>query len=170
MKWRCLVAAVLSLAILSPAIALGPDEVLSDAALEARARALSKELRCMVCQNQSIDDSDAPLARDLRILVRERLQAGESDRQVIDFLVARYGEFVLLRPRFSWHTALLWFGPAAMLLIGACGIIVLARRYRANFDRARAEQERLTAAEAARLSGILRSGEGERLAVSVVSP
>ncbi|HEX3382668.1 MAG TPA: cytochrome c-type biogenesis protein, partial [Paraburkholderia sp.] len=79
MKWRCLVAAVLSLAILSPAVALGPDEVLSDPALEARARSLSKELRCMVCQNQSIDDSDAPLARDLRILVRERLQAGESD-------------------------------------------------------------------------------------------
>src|SRR5437667_11872263 len=143
MKWRCLVAAVLSLAILSPAIALGLDEVLSDTTLEARARALSKELRCMVCQNQSIDDSDAPLARDLRVLVRERLQAGDSDRQVIDFLVARYGEFVLLRPRFSWHTAVLWFGPAAMLLIGACGIIVLARRYRANFDRARADQERL---------------------------
>src|SRR5947209_5207033 len=87
MKWRCLVAAVLWLAILSPALALGPDEVLSDAALEARARSLSKELRCMVCQNQSIDDSDAPLARDLRILVRERLQAGESDQQVINFPV-----------------------------------------------------------------------------------
>jgi cytochrome c-type biogenesis protein CcmH len=113
----------------------------------------------MVCQNQSIDDSEAPLARDLRMLVRERLQAGESDRQVIDFLVARYGEFVLLRPRFSWHTALLWLGPAALLVIGACGIIVLARRYRANFDRATTEQERLTAAEAARLSEILRSGE-----------
>src|SRR5437867_10485062 len=123
------------------ALAVQPDEIMQDPALEGRARALSKELRCMVCQNQSIDDSEAPLARDLRILVRERLQAGESDRQVIDFLVARYGEFVLLRPRFSWHTALLWFGPAAMLLIGACGIIVLARRYRANFDRARAEQE-----------------------------
>src|SRR5437879_7288305 len=117
MKWRCLVAAVLSLAILSPAIALGPDEVLSDAALEARARALSKELRCMVCQNQSIDDSDAPLARDLRILVRERLQAGDNDRQVIDFLVARYGEFVLLKPRLSPHTAMLWLGPGAIVLI-----------------------------------------------------
>jgi cytochrome c-type biogenesis protein CcmH len=127
--------------------------------LEARARALSKELRCMVCQNQSIDDSEAPLARDLRMLVRERLQAGESDRHVIDFLVARYGEFVLLRPRFSWHTALLWLGPAAMLVIGACGIIVLARRYRANFHRAITEQDKLTAAEAARLSDILRSGE-----------
>jgi cytochrome c-type biogenesis protein CcmH len=159
MKWRCLVAAVLLLAILSPAVALGPDEVLSDPALEARARSLSKELRCMVCQNQSIDDSDAPLARDLRILVRERLQAGESDQQVINFLVARYGEFVLLRPRFSWHTALLWLAPAAVLLIGACGILVLARRYRTSSERATAEREKLTPAEAARLSEILRQGE-----------
>src|SRR3989441_7691804 len=130
MKWRCLVAAVLSLAILSPAIALGPDEVLSDAALETRARTLSKELRCMVCQNQSIDDSDAPLARDLRVLVRERLQAGDSDREVTDFLVARYGEFVLLKPRFSAHTALLWLGPAGILLIGLLAIFLAARRYR----------------------------------------
>src|SRR6267143_4244269 len=134
MKWRCLVAAVLSLAILSPAVALGPDEVISDPALEARARALSKELRCMVCQNQSIDESEAPLARDLRVLVRERLQAGESDQQVIHFLVARYGEFVLLLPRFSWHTALLWFGPATILIIGAYGVLALARRYPVNFD------------------------------------
>ena len=160
MKWLCLVIAALSLVTLSPfALAVAPDEVLSDAALEARARALSKELRCMVCQNQSIDDSDAPLARDLRILVRERLQAGESDRQVIDFLVARYGEFVLLRPRFSWHTALLWLGPVAMLLIGACGVLVLARRYRARADRVLAEREGLTPAETARLSDILRRGE-----------
>src|SRR5258706_11134659 len=129
MKWRCLVAAVLSLAILSPAIALGPDEVLSDAALEARARSLSKELRCMVCQNQSIDDSDAPLARDLRVLVRERLQAGDGDQQVIDFLVSRYGEFVLLKPRFSAHTALLWLGPPPLLLLGAPGLLVVAPRH-----------------------------------------
>jgi len=113
----------------------------------------------MVCQNQSIDDSDAPLARDLRILVRERLQAGESDQQVINFLVARYGEFVLLRPRFSWHTALLWLAPAAVLLMGACGVLVLARRYRAGFARATAERQKLTATEAARLSEILRQGE-----------
>jgi cytochrome c-type biogenesis protein CcmH len=160
MKWLCLVIAALSLVTLSPlALAVAPDEVLSDAALEARARALSKELRCMVCQNQSIDDSDAPLARDLRILVRERLQAGESDQQVIDFLVARYGEFVLLRPRFSWHTALLWLGPAAMLLIGACGVLVLARRYRARAERVPTEREGLTPAETARLSDILRRGE-----------
>src|SRR4051795_8151046 len=108
-----------------PAWAVQPDEVLPDATLEARARALSKELRCMVCQNQSIDDSDAPLARDLRILVRDRLKAGDSDTQVIDFLVARYGEFVLLKPRFSLHTALLWLGPLAVLLIGAFGIFML---------------------------------------------
>jgi cytochrome c-type biogenesis protein CcmH len=159
MKLLCLVMTLLTFVAVPCAIAVEPGEVLSDPALEARARALSKELRCMVCQNQSIDDSEAPLARDLRMLVRERLQAGESDRHVIDFLVARYGEFVLLRPRFSWHTALLWLGPAAMLVIGACGIIVLARRYRANFHRAITEQDKLTAAEAARLSDILRSGE-----------
>jgi cytochrome c-type biogenesis protein CcmH len=133
--------------------------VLSDATLEARARALSKELRCMVCQNQSIDDSEAPLARDLRILVRERLQAGDSDGQVIDFLVARYGEFVLLRPRFSWHTAVLWLGPAALLLVGGCAVLVLARRYRVNSAAVAEAQQGLTAAEAARLSDVLRDAE-----------
>jgi cytochrome c-type biogenesis protein CcmH len=156
---RLLVVALLTLLAVPTAIAVEPDEIISDPALEARARALSKELRCMVCQNQSIDDSEAPLARDLRVLVRERLQMGESDQQVIDFLVARYGEFVLLRPRFSWHTALLWLGPVTILIIGACGVLVLARRYRAKFDRAAANQEGLTAAEAARVSEILRAGE-----------
>jgi len=157
MRWLFLI--VLLTSITAPAFAVEPDEMLSDPALEVRARALSKELRCMVCQNQSIDDSEAPLARDLRILVRERLQVGDSDRQVIDFLVARYGEFVLLRPRFSWHTALLWFGPATLLIAGACGVFVLARRYRVNFPRTNGEQEGLTAAEAARVSEILRGGE-----------
>src|SRR5690606_24278877 len=103
----------------SAAHAVQPDEVLPDPALERRARALSQNLRCMVCQNQSIDDSDAPLARDLRLLVRERLKAGDSDGQVIDFLVGRYGEFVLLKPRFGWHTAILWAAPAGVLVIGA---------------------------------------------------
>ena len=159
MRWLYLVITLLALFTTPPAIAVEPDEILSDAALEARARALSKELRCMVCQNQSIDDSEAPLARDLRMLVRERLQAGESDQQVIDFLVARYGQFVLLRPRLSWHTVLLWLGPAVMFMIGACSVLVLARRYRARLDRPTAEQERLTAAEAARLAEILRGGE-----------
>src|SRR5215475_4074657 len=109
---------LLALALFSaaPAWAVLPDEMLSDPALEARARALSKELRCMVCQNQSIDDSAAPLARDLRVLVRERLTAGDSDQQVLDFLVARYGEFVLLKPIWSWHTAILWLAPGGVLL------------------------------------------------------
>ena len=159
MKLLCLVMALLMFVAVPSAMAVEPDEVLPDPALEARARALSKELRCMVCQNQSIDDSEAPLARDLRILVRERLQAGESDQQVINFLVARYGEFVLLRPRFSWHTALLWLGPVAVLLIGACGILVLARRGRADSDRATAARQKLTPAETARLSEILRERE-----------
>jgi cytochrome c-type biogenesis protein CcmH len=159
MRSLCLIIVLLTFAAAPCAIAVEPDEVLSDAALEARARALSRELRCMVCQNQSIDDSEAPLARDLRILVRERLQAGDSDRQVIDFLVARYGEFVLLRPRFSWHTAVLWLGPAAMLLIGGCAVLVLVRRYRTNSAAAANGQQELTAAEAARLSDILRDGE-----------
>jgi len=141
------------------AYAVQPDEIMADPGKEARARDLSRELRCMVCQNQSIDDSDAPLARDLRILVRERLQAGDSDRQVIDFLVARYGEFVLLKPRFSAHTALLWLGPAAILLIGAFGLFLIARRQRRDSGAAGADGQKLTEAEEARLSEVLRRGE-----------
>src|ERR1700730_6493676 len=113
-----------------PARAVQPDEILNDPVLEARARTLSEELRCMVCQNQSIDDSEAPLAKDLRVLVRERLTAGDSDSQVIDFLVARYGEFVLLKPRLSWHTALLWLAPFGVVLLGAWGLTSLWRRRR----------------------------------------
>jgi cytochrome c-type biogenesis protein CcmH len=124
-----LIAVLLSL-LSVPARAVQPDEILNDRALESRARALSQELRCMVCQNQSIDDSDAPLAKDLRVLVRERLTAGDSDNQVIEFLVTRYGEFVLLKPRMSWHTALLWLAPLAVLLLGAYGLIALLRRRR----------------------------------------
>jgi cytochrome c-type biogenesis protein CcmH len=126
-------AALVALALVgaSPAFAVQPDEVLPDPALEARARALSRELRCMVCQNQSIDDSDAPLARDLRLLVRERLQAGDSDKGVLDFLVARYGEFVLLKPRVAWHTALLWVAPLAALAAGLGAIVLASRRRRA---------------------------------------
>jgi cytochrome c-type biogenesis protein CcmH len=116
---------------------------------------LSKELRCMVCQNQSIDDSDAPLARDLRLLVRERLRHGDSDQQVMDFLVARYGEFVLLKPRFSLRTALLWLGPAAFLLLGAVALLVISRR-RHRMAAAPAEPAaQLTVAEETRLSEIL---------------
>src|SRR5262249_29986120 len=155
MRWLRLMAVGLA-ALASPfAWGVAADEILADAALEARARALSKELRCMVCQNQSIDDSDAPLARDLRILVRERLQAGDNDRQVIDLLVARYGEFVLLKPRFSPHTALLCLGPAATLLAGASGLFLAARRYRSGTAVAPAEQANLSPQEQARLAEIL---------------
>ncbi|HKD27505.1 MAG TPA: cytochrome c-type biogenesis protein [Xanthobacteraceae bacterium] len=122
---------VLALWASQPAVAVQPDEILKDPALEARARVLSRELRCLVCQNQSIDDSEAPLARDLRVLVRERLTAGDSDSQVVDFLVARYGEFVLLKPRFAWHNVVLWLTPAAALLAGAIAMFVAAMRRRA---------------------------------------
>ena len=161
MRWLQLLVLALMLVAAPPASAVQPDEILTDPSLETRARALSKELRCMVCQNQSIDDSDAPLARDLRVLVRERLQAGDSDRQVIDFLVARYGEFVLLKPRFSARTALLWLGPAAILLIGAFGLLVISRRYRPrpSPDGAQPEPAPLTPVEEARLSEILHQRE-----------
>ena len=109
----------------SAAYAVQPDEIMSDPAKEARARDLSRELRCMVCQNQSIDDSEAPLARDLRLLVRERIAAGDSDAQVIDFLVARYGEFVLLKPRFNRHTLLLWLLPPLALAGGGLALWLL---------------------------------------------
>jgi cytochrome c-type biogenesis protein CcmH len=155
MKWLHLVIVAVALVASPSAHAVQPDEILANSALEARARTLSKELRCMVCQNQSIDDSDAPLARDLRVLVRERLQAGDNDRQVIDYLVARYGEFVLLKPRFSWHTALLWLGPAAILLVGALGLFAAARRYRHAHGAVGANGSTLTPAEEARLSEIL---------------
>ncbi len=115
---------LVALALLSatPLYAVQVDEILPDPGLEARAREISHELRCMVCQNQSIDDSEAPLARDLRLLVRERLKVGDSDTQVVDFMVARYGEFVLLKPRVSWHTAILWGAPLAILIAGLLGI------------------------------------------------
>src|SRR5713226_300965 len=151
---RLIAVVVLTLAASPFASAVQPDEILSDAALEARARALSKELRCMVCQNQSIDDSAAPLARDLRILVRERLKAGDGDQQVLDFLVARYGEFVLLKPRFTSHTALLWLMPVVILVIGALALVLVSRRYRSRTALAGKEQLELTPAEQARLTDI----------------
>jgi cytochrome c-type biogenesis protein CcmH len=152
-----IVIAVLGLSV--PAFAVQPDEILSDPALEARARELSRELRCMVCQNQSIDDSDAPLARDLRLLVRERLKAGDTNRQVLDFLVARYGEFVLLKPPFKAHTLLLWLGPPFLLLGGAVALALIARR-RGNAqggDSTPKGPAKLTAAEEARLAKLLES-------------
>jgi cytochrome c-type biogenesis protein CcmH len=113
------------------AYAVTPDEMLRDPALEARARVLSQELRCMVCQNQSIDDSDAPLAKDLRLLVRERLVKGDSDKQVFDFLVARYGAFVLLKPPLETETLLLWGLAPMVLLIGVGALFMMARRRKA---------------------------------------
>jgi len=122
------IALLFALLAPSAALAVQPDEMLKDPVLEARARHLSGELRCMVCQNQSIDDSEAPLARDLRLLVRRRLQAGDSDRQVLDFLVARYGDFVLLRPPLKLDTLLLWGLPPAALLAGLVALVAMARR------------------------------------------
>ncbi len=109
---------------MTPGLAVELDEVLSDTVLENRARELSAELRCLVCQNQSIDDSDAPLARDLRILVRKRLTEGDTDAEVIDFIVARYGEFVLLKPPFAPHTWALWLAMPALLLAGGLAIFI----------------------------------------------
>jgi cytochrome c-type biogenesis protein CcmH len=121
---------LLVLLMAGTAQAVKPDEVLPDPVLEARARALSEGLRCMVCQNQSIDESDADLARDLRILVRQRLVAGDTDQQVMDYIVSRYGEFVLLKPRFSPRNALLWGTPVLLLLVGGIFIVLSARSRR----------------------------------------
>ncbi|AMN41436.1 cytochrome c-type biogenesis protein [Rhodoplanes sp. Z2-YC6860] len=142
--------------IASPAFAVQPDEILPDKALETRARDLSRELRCMVCQNQSIDDSDAPLARDLRLLVRERLKAGDSDQQVLDFLTDRYGQFVLLRPRFGWDTAILWLAPAAVLLLGGLALVSFKRRRDRN--PIAVGEKPLTDAERTRLAALLEQG------------
>jgi cytochrome c-type biogenesis protein CcmH len=127
---RRLFAILAFLAAFSPALALTPDEQLKDPALEHRARAISAQLRCLVCQNQSIDDSEAPLAKDLRTLVREQISAGKSDEQVMDYIVARYGQFVLLKPRFESETLLLWGTPFAVLLLA--GLALLMRRKRAQ--------------------------------------
>ena len=141
------------LVALVPAIsfAITPDEILKNPALETRARHLSQQLRCMVCQNQSIDDSDAPLAHDLRVLVRQRLEAGDSDQQVLDFLVARYGEFVLLKPRLERQTMLLWGLPPAVLVAGIVALMLMARRRKS----ASTEPAMLTAAEQRRLSTLV---------------
>ncbi len=136
-----------------PALAVNPDEMLADPVLEARARELSVRLRCLVCQNQSIDDSDADLARDLRILVRERLTAGDDNEQVLDYLVARYGEFVLLRPRVTAQTYLLWGTPVILLVIGGL-VLVSSQRKRAN-----AKATSLTSNEKAALAKILSDRE-----------
>ena len=157
MRRLALVLAVLGAALLGQgsARAVLPDEILDDPALEARARTLSAEIRCLVCQNESIDASNAELARDLRILVRERLTAGDSDGQVLDYLVARYGDFVLLRPRMTPANYLLWFGPAVMLAFGGAGIALFLRR-----RKAASGPGELNAEERARLARLLDEGPG----------
>jgi cytochrome c-type biogenesis protein CcmH len=139
----------------SAAYAVQPDEIMSDPARELRARDLSRELRCMVCQNQSIDDSEAPLARDLRLLVRERIAAGDSDAQVLDFLVARYGEFVLLKPRVEPHTLLLWLLPPLALGGGGVALWINGRRRSKSAAAGDGSTVKLTADEEARLQKLI---------------
>src|SRR5258708_40164446 len=144
----------LFLAAATSALAVLPTERLADPALEARARALSQELRCLVCRNQSIDDSNADLAHDLRVLVRERLQAGDSDRQVLAFLTDRYGDYVLLRPPVKPTTWLLWFGPPVLLLVGALALLAARRRRAGGATR----PAPLSADEQDRLARLMKEG------------
>jgi len=146
MKPAAAILLAVGLLVATPALAVQPDERLADPALEARARALSAELRCMVCQNQSIDDSDAELAHDLRVLVRSRIAAGDTDSQVIDYVVSRYGEFVLLKPRFSLRNALLWSAPVLILAGGgAAALLAMRRRRSAALPLSDDEEARLSA-------------------------
>jgi cytochrome c-type biogenesis protein CcmH len=159
MKYLYALTLLLTLFAAAPSRAVEPDEMLSNPALEARARAISKELRCMVCQNESIDESQAPLAHDLRVLVRQRIMAGDSNQQIIDFLVSRYGEFILLRPPLSWNTLALWGAPPTLLLFGIVVMIAFERRRRAAKPAAAATK--LSADEEARLAQILRGGTAQ---------
>ena len=154
---RIVAALVVAIGVagLSAAYAVQPDEIMSDPAKETRARDLSRELRCMVCQNQSIDDSEAPLARDLRLLVRERIAAGDSDAQVIDFLVARYGEFVLLKPRLKPHTLLLWLLPPLALAGGGFALWMHNRRRSRSVGAEDQPSVELTSEEEARLQRLM---------------
>jgi len=154
--WGAVLLALLALSGFA-AYAVQPDEMLPDRALESRARALSRSLRCMVCQNQSIDDSEAPLARDLRILVRERLKQGDSDGQVLDYVTARYGEFVLLKPPLAWHTVLLWFTPLGLLMVGAVALAIAVCRRKGALEQL---EPRLTPVEEAQLARLLRPSDG----------
>lgn len=151
---RLLLVAVLVWPVSAQAVE--PGEILDDPKLEERARDISLGLRCLVCQNQSIDDSDAPLAKDLRVLVRERLTAGDSDKEVVDYVVARYGEFVLLKPRFGTHTLFLWLGPL-VLLLGAIFFIYRGAR-RGSVAVAEAKPKSLTASEKRKLKKLLEEG------------
>jgi len=155
-----LLAALLAALALAPrpAAAVNPDEMLNDPVLEHRAREISKGLRCLVCQNQSIDDSDADLAKDLRIIVRERLKAGDSDGAVVDFVVSRYGDFVLLRPPFKMATLALWIGPALIALGGSAAMIAYLRRNRRRVAGDAAKVGALTTDEQRRLAKLMQDG------------
>ena len=154
---------VLLCSLMAPPVAEAvlPDEILADAGLESRARALSKRLRCLVCQNQSIDDSNAELARDLRILVRERLKAGDSDEEIMAFLVARYGDFVLLNPPVNPTTWLLWFGPPAVLALAGLGIQIAVGRRKKTPIAAPAPLDQAERAALARILGPNEAGDGD---------
>lgn len=141
--------------MMSPAYAVNPDEILEDPALEARARVVGKELRCLVCQNQSIDDSDADLARDLRVLVRERITQGDSNEEVIDYVVSRYGDFVLLNPPFKLKTYALWFGPWVILVFGVGVIWLFYRRRHVSVSEGNATVNSLNEKEARRLKKLM---------------
>ena len=157
-SWRHPLAGLLALLFLvlaAPAFAVEPDEILDDPVLEARARELSKGLRCLVCQNQDIDSSNAELAKDLRILVRERLVAGDSDSEVLDYLVARYGDFVLLEPPFKPQTYLLWFGPLVILLLGGIAVAAYFRHRTPQPAEAAPVAAPLSDSEQARLKDLL---------------
>ena len=158
MRRFALVGLLILLTMPSEVSAVQPDEMLKDPVLESRARDLSRELRCMVCQNQSIDDSEAPLARDLRLLVRERLGKGDSDQEVLNFLVSRYGEFVLLRPPLDWNTLFLWGLPPAALFAGTIALFIMSRRRR----MASLEEATLTQDEERRLSTLVDPASPER--------
>lgn len=140
-SWLAAAAMVVGLALPSGAFAVLPDEVLDDPVLEGRARELSQLIRCLVCQNESIDTSNADLARELRLLVRERLTAGDSDQEVLDFLVARYGDFVLLQPRMTPANYLLWFGPLVVLLLGGAGVALYFRRRKPSAEAGLSAEE-----------------------------
>lgn len=137
------------------AAAVNPSEVLKDPLLEKRARALSQNIRCLVCQNQSIDESNADLARDLRVLVRERLTAGDSDTAILDYLTSRYGDFIMLKPPFKGSTYILWFGPLLVFILAAIGLVVFFRRRQRQLATGADAPVRLSSEERDRLSRLL---------------
>jgi cytochrome c-type biogenesis protein CcmH len=158
---RAILAAAILALLPSLGLAVEPDEILDDPVLEARAREISAEVRCVVCQNESIDTSNAGIARDLRILIRERLTAGDSDQQVLDFLVARYGDFVLLRPPFKPETYALWFAPFLIMVAGGAGIVTVVRRTSRRADKAAAA---LSDHDEAEIERLLRREQTEKKA------